>query len=515
MKWRRFLFEGEILRLMGLTAMTKPLGLATQMLIAAYFGAGHQLDAYAFAMFPIMFFSQTIQRIFSAVAIPQIIKIRQSMAPDRVDAYQNAIILFFYLPFIGLILTFLFGGNLFVDLVGRQLPPETKVYAYRMLRFLAIPGVFACLVGLNSALLNLNKKFRVPASMPVLNAAVMLVSLLLLHGRLGIWALPAGFAFSYLIQGPIVITRAIRTGSLTFARPALPPGALGTIWSLGWMIVLTQALLMINTFIDKWFATGLEPGSISSITYSLTLMTFGVQLFSTSLVVVMFTKMSEMLARGDVRSCDAYIQTNLIKVTNLVVPVSLGLFVVSPEVVRILFQRGAFDAADALRTSGTLSMYILGLPALVINGIVTRIFHSQQRLKEKIFLALQYVVTNVIGNLLLVKTLATVGLAISTSTAINLHVLLSLLVLHRFGGGLEIGKYMTIIGRAYAMALLVWLVYAAAGIDGALTGLLDGTTLAGAFGLALAKFVSIILLYGVQVGIWFRYFRAKPPTPTN
>jgi len=507
MRWRRFLFEGETLRLMGFTVLTKPLGLATQVLIAAYFGAGHQLDAYAFSLFPIVFFSQAIQRIFSAVAIPQIIKMRQVMAPEKVAGYQNAIIIFFYVPVILFLVGFLIWGNLFVDTVGYQLPPETKEYAYRFLRFLALPGILVCLVGLNSSLLNLNKRFRIPALMPLVKAAVMLVCLVLLYPRLGIWALPIGFAASYLVQAPIIMIRAARTGSITLAWPSLPPGSLKLLWSLGWMVMVSQVLLMINTFVDKWFATGLEAGSISSINYSLTLMTFGVQFFAKSLTVIMFTKMSEFFAANDFPGSDRYIQTNLVKTANLVVPVSLGLFVISPEIVRILFQRGAFDAADAVRTSGTLAMYLLGLPALVMNGVITKIFQSLQRLREKIFLAFQYIATNIIGNVILVKSLATVGLAISSSVAINLHLLLSLVVLHYFRNGLNIQGYMATIGRAYFMAVVSWVVYSLVGIGPYLEGLVNGQSLLGTVILAALKFAIIIGLYGFQILVWFRFFR--------
>jgi putative peptidoglycan lipid II flippase len=507
MRLKRFLFEGDILRLMGLTFMTKPVGLVTQMLMAGYFGAGHQMDAYAFALFPIMFFSQTTQRVFSAVAIPQIIKMRQDQSPREVAAYRNAIIFFFYLPVILLLLGLFWQGDLFVDLVGRKLPQETKDYAYRILRFLALPGILACLMGLNSALLNLNKRFRLPASMPLLNGVVMLVSLVLLQGRIGIWALPVGFAISYAIQTPMLMFQAFRTGALDLTPPALPRGSLAVLWGLSWMVLITQALLMINSFVDKWFATGLEAGSIASINYSMTLVTFGVQFFSTSLVVVMFTKMSEYFAAGDLARGDSYVRSNLVKVVNLVVPAALGLFLISPELVRVLFQRGAFDEADALRTSGTLAMYMLGLPALVINGVVTKIFQSLQKLRPKIFLALQYILTNIIGNMILVKSLGTVGLAISSSAAINLHLLLSLVVLQFYRTGLGVGGYIGTITRAYVMAVLAWGTFRLTGLGSTIEGLFDMGLISEALLLGAAKFAAIGVLSGIQVLIWFRFFR--------
>ena len=465
MKIRKLLFEGDILKLMSFTLITKPIALITQVLMASFFGAGIQMDAFAFSMFPINLFSGMVKRMFSAVAIPQIIKIRENLGQEEVHRYQNAMVLLFHFPVTILFILLAIRGDIFVDLVGVNLPAETKAYAYRFLRFLAIPAFFLSAVGFGSSLLNLNKHFKLPALMLPLNAVITLGGLYFLHGRMGIWALPVSFAISQSIQAPLILLKVWSTRSMVLAKPHLTRTQISGLWSLSWMILLTQSLLLINSFIDKWFATGLEVGSISSINYSMTLINFGVQIFSLSLVVVMFTKMSEFLATNDLVGCDRYIRSNLLRVTNYVVPLSLALFVVSPEVVRILFERGAFDAEDVRRTSDALAMYMLGLPALVINGVVTRIFQSLQCLKEKILLAFQYLATNVLGNVLLVKSLATTGLAISSSLAINLHLLLSLGVLYSFRNGLGVGQYVWIIARAYLMALLSWLSYHYLGFD--------------------------------------------------
>ena len=126
-----------------------------------------------------------------------------------------------------------------------------------------------------------------------------------------------------------------------------------------------------------------------------------------------------------------------------------------------------------------------------------------------IFLASQYIATNIVGNLILVKSLATVGLAISSSVAINLHLLLSLVVLYYFRNGLQIQGYMGTIGRAYFMAVVSWAVYSLVGIGPCLDGLVNGQSLHGAFVLAALKFGVIVGLYGLQVLIWFRFIR-KP-----
>ena len=509
MRFKRYLFDKDVMRLMSYTLVTKPIALVTQVLTASYFGAGAQLDAFAFALFPVRSIEETLGRVFTSVSIPQLTRLRDSKEPYEVQQYQNSLILLFGIPVTVIILALLFWSNQFVDLVGYQLPEETKLYAYKMIKVLAIPGLMLYYVTVFSALLNLNRHYQIPALMLLLNATISLACMILLQDRMGIWCLPAGFAISYLIQTPLIIIRAIQTRAFTFARPAVARADLGLLWSMSWMILVSQILLMINSFVDKWFAAGLEVGSISSINYSMNLMNFGQQIFTLSIVVVMFTQMSALFSAGQMNKCNNYIETNTRKVSTLVVPVSLALFLICPELVRVLFQHGAFDQADSLRTSGALGMYLLGLPALVINGMVTKIFQSLQRQREKVYLALQYLITNIIGNMILVKSLGVAGLAISSSIAINLHLILSLWVLHSYRVGLRTDRFIQIIALTYLMAFIAWAAFSLGGVGRVLDGLIPGQSRWAIMALGAAKFSAVILLYGVQVVVWRALSRRK------
>src|SRR5690606_35936234 len=115
---------------------------------------------------------------------------------------------------------------------------------------------------------------------------------------------------------------------------------------------------------------------ISAIAYANTLMNLGVQLFHFSLVTIMFTRMSEYLARGEIAACSRYLDDNLRRLARLSIPVCLAVAVASHELVLVLFQRDAFSAGDTARTASVLTMYILGLPAVLTNLVVVRVFHS-------------------------------------------------------------------------------------------------------------------------------------------
>jgi putative peptidoglycan lipid II flippase len=477
---------------------TKPLGLLSQTLIAGYFGASGNFDAYNFALFLVTFLGLTVSRVFSTVAIPLILKEKKCLSPDHLAGYQNFLITIFFLPVLALLVWLIFYGEVAVSIVGAKLPLETQASAYRFVRLMAVPAILMSFVGVLKPILNLNKNYRVPASLPAIHVLCIIFSVLVFHGHLDVFSLAVGFALSYSIQTPLILFQGFRTGSLKFVPFYIPRGTISILAGLSWMIVLTQTVLMFNTFVDKWFATGLEAGSISSLTYSMIIVNFGLQIFSQSLIVIMFTKMTELFSAGAISECDSYIRENLFKVTNLVVPACAVLFLASPEIVKILFQRGAFDEIAAVRTSGTLAMYMLGLPAMVINSLVSRVFHSLQKLKEKIWLAIQYLVTNIVGNYFLVKTLGTMGLAISSSLAINIHLFLSFWVLMNYRNGLKISHYFKITIRAYALGGVSIGAAYLLNIDSWLWGLLGNQpTVVYALLVTIGKTIFIFGIYGV------------------
>jgi len=500
---KRYLFEGEVLRLMGFTALVKPIGLATQMVIASSFGAGLEYDAYVLAVFLVTFFDTAIGQVFNSVAVPFFIKLRTRMDRREFFSFQNTIYLFCLIPVAIFMTVLFFRGDFVVGMVGPRLIEESRVYAAKILRVLALPGLIMVAISLARSTLNLNRRFRIPATMPILNSVVMLGAIFVWRDQLGIWSLVVGFSVSAVLQVVIMGVYASRRGLVGAERPTAPEGTLSQFWSLSWMILVAQILLTVNAYVDRLFATGLEVGSVASLTYAKIIQNFGVQLFRASLVVVMFTKMSELLADENMTACNRYIEDNLRRMTRIVIPASLGLSLCSVELVRVLFQRGAFDSSDTERTAAALAMYLLGVPALIVNGVVTRTFHSLQKMRDRMWLAAQFLLTTVIGNLILVRHLGLVGLALSAVVAINLHVVLSFWFLYRYRIGLQVGRFVSIVVQAYLIGMLAAAVYWFSGLRGWLDGLFgDPTVLSDMITAAIRFSVVIAVCVAGYAALW-------------
>jgi putative peptidoglycan lipid II flippase len=491
----RWLFEGEVLRLMGLTALAKPIGLFTQILIANHFGAGYQYDAYLLAIFLSTLMSQALGRVYSSVAVPFLIDLKSHAGDEEYYRVQMAINLLYSAPAVIFMLLILSFGRFFVGLIAPNAPPETTALAIRSLPWLALPALALMGLEMGKAVLNLNNRYRVEAFMPVVNSLVLAGAVLLFQDRWGIWSLFGGFAVAQLLQFAITWGQAQTLAFTRVCRPTISTVQVARVWSMSWMVFVATSLDTANSFLEKYFAAGLEAGSVSAIGYSLIILNFAAQIFGFSLVAVMFTRMSEFIAARDMESMGSYLENNFRRLTRLVMPFSIGLTVASLQIVQVLFERGHFDHGDTLRTSQAMSMYMVGLPAVVINLVVARIFHSLNRMRDKIWLSVQFLVTNTLANLLLIKSLQVTGLAVSSTLAINLHVGLGLWTLARYRTGMRPGGFIKVILRSYLLGAAVYAAFYLSGLDDLTRRLVEGTSQRQIFLLGFVRVAAVFVLY--------------------
>lgn len=507
-KIRSLFFEGEVLRLMSLAVLTKPIGLVSQVLMAKFYGAGIHYDAYILSLFLISFLTNTISRVFHAVTIPFIADQRHRMGERELSALVNALIIICLIPQAALAFVLVFESSWLVSIAAPNAPAETKDLTVQMLRLMAIPSILATLVETLKAVLNANRAFRLPAAAPIINSAVMLALLVTTHKTLGIWALPVAFIVSNALQAALLLWYADFRRAIARVRPQAGTDMLQTLWRRSWMILLATVVLVANTFVDKFFASGLDAGSVSAVAYAGTLMNLGMQVFQFSLVTVMFTRLSEDLAQDRIDACNQYLDENLRRMARIVVPVCLAVGIASHEVVEVLFQRDAFSAEDTARTAGALYMYMLGLPAFLINLVVASAYHAMKQLGDKVWLAVQYLVTSVVCNLLLVKPFGVTGLAISATLSINLHLALSAYVLSRSKVGLAVGKISRGVLLFYVMGLATWFIYQFGGLDRLLDAIGTEGGRGHAFLVGSLRGAAVFLVYGALI-LAHRHFRQR------
>ncbi len=224
--------------------------------------------------------------------------------------------------------------------------------------------------------------------------------------------------------------------------------------------VFAAGIYQINVFVSQLIASGLEGGSIASLQYSLRLQELVLGLFVVSVAQVILPSLSDHTAAGDeaaVRDTTGY-ATRLIAFVTL--PATAGLLLIGPEVIRLLFQSGAFDAASTAQTAYALQFHAMGLWFVGQARIFQQVYFAYKDLKTPTLVGAVVAVVNIVLCYALSVPLGHGGVALAGSIAALVNTAIFLYLLERKLGGLglaDLALRICKIGVAtLAMAGAVW-----------------------------------------------------------
>ena len=174
--------------------------------------------------------------------------------------------------------------------------------------------------------------------------------------------------------------------------------------------------------------------------------------------------------------------------------------IIPDGIIAVLFERGAFGAAETAATASALAAYAIGLPAYVLIKVLGPGFFAREDTVTPVKIAALCVAINLALNLLLMGPLLHVGIALATAISAWINAGLLLFVLRRRGHF----KFDDRLWRAIPRILLASAAMTAAvGLAAeALTGFAAtdafarGLALAAVIAVGLAGFAGAAILFG-------------------
>ena len=176
-----------------------------------------------------------------------------------------------------------------------------------------------------------------------------------------------------------------------------------------------SAGVQLALFADTIIASFLPAGALSALYYADRIDQLPIGVIGIAAGTVVLPEMSRRLAAGDDAGA-AHAQNRAIEFTLLLSIPCLAAFVVVPELImRALFMRGAFNAADAVAAGRTLAAYAVGLLPFVLIRSTVATFFARGDTATPVKAALIAAAVNIAFKFLLMGPLAQVGLALATS----------------------------------------------------------------------------------------------------
>ncbi|HAI20845.1 MAG TPA: murein biosynthesis integral membrane protein MurJ [Clostridiales bacterium UBA8153] len=217
------------------------------------------------------------------------------------------------------------------------------------------------------------------------------------------------------VEALMALTMASRTGLRhRWSIPWRHPGLL-RVFTLSVPMMLGGLAGQAYLIIDRRLASALEPGSISALAFASKLVQLPLGLFVIAITTVLYPLFSEYASRRDHPALGRSIQFGLRLVALITIPASIGLVVLREPIIRLLFQRGEFDARATQLTAVAVLCYGLGMLFIAANQVLVRGFHARQDMTTPVLIGGATFCVNVLCAVLLVRPWGHAGLALANS----------------------------------------------------------------------------------------------------
>jgi putative peptidoglycan lipid II flippase len=305
--------------------------------------------------------------------------------------------------------------------------PEQRQLAIELTRVTFPYLLLITLVTLYGGMLNVMHRFASAAAASIfLNIAMMatlaVAVLFPSAGHAAAWGvLISGFLQYFLLAGDLA-----RHGGLPRFAPlkldediraffrALGPATLG---SMG-----TQVAMFADTII----ATFLPAGALSALYYADRLNQLPIGVIGIAIGTVLLPEMSRRITAGDHAGAMEQ-QRHAFDFTLLFsVPFVAAFLAVHDVITRAMFARGAFTRGDAAAAGATLAAYAIGLIPFVLIRSAVATFYARKDTATPVKASLTGLTVNVLLKVLLMGSLAQVGLALATAIGAWINLLLVL-----------------------------------------------------------------------------------------
>ena len=424
----------------GLTLLSRVVGMLRDIVIAHEFGLSGLTDAYTAAFkLPDLLMYLIAGGALASTFVPVFTEYLNG--EDLKGAWKT----FSIVPTATFLVAafFVILAEVFADFFIQILNPgfsgirlETSVSLTRIV----LPAqIFFLVGGLFMGTLNARKQFLIPTLGPTIyNVGIIFGAFL--KPVLGIYGLMWGALFGAFIGNfALQIYQVVNLGMRY--RPSLElshPGAV-KVWRLMLPILLGVSLPNVDQIISSYFGSELAVGSQTALTYATRLMLIPIGIFAQAMGIVYLPTMSQQA--GNLKQFRATTARGLRFVLFLTVPSSALMFILAVPIIGLLYQHGNFSYDDTLRTAFALRYYALGIFAWSAQAILTRGFYAQQdsrtpvisgSIMTAIFISMSWYVVHFHGT-----DWGIGGLAMVTTIAATLHMIVMYVFLSRRVRGLQ------------------------------------------------------------------------------
>ncbi|MDG2319838.1 MAG: murein biosynthesis integral membrane protein MurJ [Rhodospirillaceae bacterium] len=517
----------------GMTLISRVTGFVRDIFIAGVLGAGLAADAFLIAFqFPNLFRRLFAEGAFSAGFVPIFSEILEKEGRDKARRFAEEAfaVLAVALLFFVLIMMIFMPIALFAIAPGFDRIPGQMGRAADLARISFPYLLFISLVSLQAGVLNALDRFAAAAATPILLNLTLISAVLfaLASGVDAAQALAWGISLAGVIQFAWLAWRVRAAGMpLGLIRPRISPRVKQLIVRI-LPVVFGASLYQLNLLIDKTIATLVAVGAVSWLYFADRVNQLPLGVIGVGIGVALLPMLTRSIQGGHEDDALA-IQNRAIEISlALTLPAAIGLLILANPIAAVLYERGAFTAADRQAVGAALAAFASGLPAYVLIKALVPGFFGRQDTATPVKISVFAMAVNIALNLILMGPLGHVGIAVATAVSAWLNAGLLGYVLMRRGHLVIDRRLVRRLPRMGAavigMGLVVWgagegvinVFGPLFGADGAAAAgeLPRALALAGLIGLGGMVYVGLLLASGGVALTDLKSLRWRPSAPS-
>lgn len=436
--------QASVVRSAGIVSIavmfSRVLGLVRETLFAKYFGAGFLYDAFIVGfripnLLRDLFAEGALSAAFVKVFTDYQLKSSEKEAWRLASLVFNCLaVVLSIITVLGILLSPLFVKIITYNYLGDPnhfYPAEKAALATTLMQIMFPFILLVALAALAMGVLNTKGKFGVPASASTAFNVVSIVFGLGLAFWLsgGNWerstdkfTLPSdaaqwaiiGMSIGVLIGGAAQIL--IQLPSLhkvgfrfSLALNFRDEGVRKVMRLMGPAIIGTGAI-QVKVLVDTIVASGIDGGA-SWLSYAFRLMQFPIGVFGVAIGTAAIPTLSRLASEQNTVKFRNTLADAIKLVFLLAIPSACGLVVLGKPIIRLIYQRGEFDAFDTNMTAWALGAYSIGLAGYAAIKVLSPAFYAIDDAKTPMYVSVGSIAVHFVSSFGLMQLLSTVGVS--------------------------------------------------------------------------------------------------------
>lgn len=379
--------------LISINLFAKVLGYGEKLLLAKYFGTGYQVDVYTVVITLIFSFFY----FFREIVEPSILRI--FLEKEKEEAREGWSIFNFGIRIIlgvTLIISFLIYTfpEKTVGIFASGFEGEKFLLAVSLLKKTIVSCIFLSLSTLTSIILNAKKYFVFPALGDLVFKLIIILGFLSIDFENGILGVGMAIIIASLLKLGLHLSLLYK--NLSFSKLNISRDSKNQMLKLSVPLLVGVVFSQLSGIIDNNFASKLQDGAISSISYAKKIIELPIVLLPYVLSVVIFPFFSEMSIKKETLMLKKLFTESITLMVIIFLPLSLFYILQSHQIVELIFKRGAFDEQSVDLTTLPLFVFSFGLLAFAIESILVIYYFSNADTKTPIIVGIVCVILNIL-----------------------------------------------------------------------------------------------------------------------